>query len=220
MVALGWGVIRDTLSQLKKVIFLGFLYSIFSLAQEIAGVLFVKDLYTTDLHHEERLYDMYRILDFVVQLINVVFYYWILYALTGTMQYLSNMGQTRKLGRYLRFRCILLLSLLLAIVTVLFGVAETNDIAVVPDNFVWIYDALWEFNYAIILFAISVLWRPNPSAREYAVAMEIPIGGDIEFDASIGRGFHDDDDDDDLYDEDNKTAPTQNRSGRTKLELS
>jgi hypothetical protein len=161
---------------------------------------------------------MYRVLDFFVQLVNVIFYYWILYALAGTMQYLSNMGQTRKLGRYLRLRFILLVSLLLAIINVIFGIAETNDVAIVPDNYLWLYDAAWEIIYALMLFSISILWRPNPSARDYAVAMEIPIGGDIEFDATIGHGFHDDDDEDEFSVEDENDS--KKKTERTKLELS
>merc|ERR1712032_1729228 len=100
------------------------------------------------------------------------------------MQYLENMNQSMKLKRYLRLRLILLLSILIAVVWSVFGLVNQHlDEGIVEDENVWVITASWQVNYLFVLVAVAILWRPNPSAKEYAFVMELP---------SLGNGDEDD----------------------------
>lgn len=98
MVALGWGVIRDSLgSTMRTIVVLGAIYVGVSAAQSLMIVFAVEDMKTLSYEEEAELFDIVTILTFVVAALDVVFIMWILDGLNGTMEYLENMNQSRKL---------------------------------------------------------------------------------------------------------------------------
>jgi hypothetical protein len=216
MVALGWGVVTDSLgSNLRTIVVLGSIYIGVSGAQSLMLIFAVEDMKTLSFEEEEELFDVVTVLTFVTAALDVIFIMWILDALNGTMESLENMGQSRKLMRYLRLRCIFLFAILFAVVWAIFSLVDTYDEqGIVREEQEWVIDATTEINYLFVLIAVAILWRPNPNAKEYAYVMELPaLGGDDENDLELtcnipsamdddddqepssgAKGFHDDDD--------------------------
>ena len=183
MVSLGWGVVRDSLgTTMRTIIVLGATYIGVSAACDLMLVFAVEDMQTLSVEQEVKLFDVVKILTFIIAAIDVIFILWILDALNGTMQYLENMSQTRKLMRYLRLRCIFLFSLLFAAVWVVFELVDNYDEdGIVREEHEWVVDAATEVNYLFVLIGVAILWRPNPNAKEYAYVMELPaLGGEGE----------------------------------------
>jgi hypothetical protein len=114
MVAMGWGVVRDSLGPaLVKLIMLGFLYSGLTLARDFF-IVAAEDVQTISMSTKYyELMDFAWILTLLVILINLIFYFWIISALNSTTEYLRNMNQTSKLKRHLRLRCLILTSLVI-----------------------------------------------------------------------------------------------------------
>jgi Lung seven transmembrane receptor len=114
MVAMGWGVVRDSLgSALFKIIFLGLLYSGLTLARDFF-IIAAEDVQTISMSTKYyELMDFAWILTMLVIFINLIFYFWIISSLNATTEYLRNMNQTNKLKRHLRLRCLILTSLLI-----------------------------------------------------------------------------------------------------------
>lgn len=174
MVSLGWGVTRDSLGRkLKWILIAGTAYIVSASVRDVMIVLAVEDVQSISERIEQDLIDVYSLLTFVVAAIDVVFVMWILDAVGGTMDYLDKLNQTRKLKRYLALRCIFLFSVLFAAIWVLFAVANAYTEGIVEEEDAWIIEGASEVNYLFILIGVAILWRPNPSAKEYAYAMEL-----------------------------------------------
>jgi len=191
MVSLGWGVVRDDLgSALLRIIILGIIYIGVAAAREFMILFAVEDMQTLSYDQEVELFDAATVLTFVVAAVDVIFIMWILDALNGTMQYLENMSQTRKLQRYLKFRTILLFAILFAVIWAVFSLVDTYDEdGIVREEHEWVVDAATEVNYLFVLIGVSWLWRPNPSAKEYAYVMELATtGGDGETELELTGG--------------------------------
>uniref|UniRef100_A0A7S4ADS0 GOST seven transmembrane domain-containing protein n=1 Tax=Pseudo-nitzschia australis TaxID=44445 RepID=A0A7S4ADS0_9STRA len=188
MVALGWGVIRDELGPImKKINLLGGLYIVVSLVNDIMTEVMVAEIQRMNQEEEEEIFDILSILGFVIVLIDVMFYFWIIDSLSGTMEYLENMKQTRKLLRYLRLRCILMFSILAGVIWAVFGIVDTYDQGIVTQEATWVIDAAMEMNYLFVLIAVAMLWRPQANAKEYAYVMELPaMSGALDDDDSEG----------------------------------
>eukprot|EP00536_Pseudo-nitzschia_multiseries_P009783 jgi/Psemu1/297355/fgenesh1_pm.283_\ len=175
MLSLGWGVVRDELGPImKKIHAFGGLYVVVSLVKEIMTEIMVAEIQRMSQEEEEELFDVVSILGLVVVLIDLIFYFWIIDSLSGTMEYLENMKQTRKLLRYLRLRCILMFSILFGVVWAVFGIVDTYDQGIVTQEATWVIDAAMEMNYLFVLIAVALLWRPQENAKEYAFVMELP----------------------------------------------
>jgi len=183
MVSLGWGVIKDSLgAQMKKIVSLGLFYVAMAFLRDIAGVVFVEELHVLSANEEEEIYDFFTFFSLITSVIDVVCYMWILNGLSGTMQYLDNMNQSRKLQRYLKLRCILIVSILFALFWSVIGVLDEIVDSVSPffaeKNQEWVIPAAMSMNYLFILVSIATLWRPEPHAKEFASVMELPSIGD------------------------------------------
>jgi len=179
MVSLGWGVIRDTLGdQMKKIFFAGILYAALSFAVEATEIAMGKEI--QEVNEEKDIDNIRRFFAFAVSIMDLIFYIWILDSLNGTMQYLENMNQSIKLKRYLRLRLILLMSILVAMVVVIFIIVnEKMEGSVVGVEQAWATDAAWDANYLFVLLSVALLWRPNPNAKNLAFVMELPsVEGD------------------------------------------
>jgi len=180
MVSLGWGVVRDSLGDtLPKIIALGVFYCGVSSVAQFMEIVTMEELETVSLEQEDELLDVDAILAFLVFLVNVVFVLWILDALNGTMEYLESMNQTRKLMRYLRFRCIFLFAILFAVVWLVFNLVDTYDEdGILEEQHEWIVIAAQECNFLFLLVGVAILWWPNPDAKNYAYQMELPALGE------------------------------------------
>merc|ERR1712087_151256 len=116
MVSLGWGVVRDELgSVMKRIHFLGGLYIVGALVCDIMTVVAYTEVQKLSQEEEQELFDVVSILRIIIAVIDVIFYIWIIDSLNATMEYLESMNQNSKLLRYLRLRCILLFSILFAV---------------------------------------------------------------------------------------------------------
>jgi len=189
MLSLGWGVTCDDLGdKMKKIVTLGLAYAGSSAARDVMTVLAVTENEVLSTETETEILDVVEILTFITAFIDVIFYWWIFDALNGTMQYLEGMSQSRKLKRYLRLRLILLLSVLFAIVWSVFGIVDSyNDKRIInEEENGWVLNAVWEFNYLVVLIGLAWLWGPEAGAKEYAYVMELSaVGNDLEFDTAI-----------------------------------
>jgi hypothetical protein len=207
MVACGWGVIRDELGPImKKINFLGGLYVVVALVHDIMTVVAYTEIQRMSQEKEEELFDIVSILALVLALIDAIFYFWIIDAMSSTMEYLDGMKQTSKLMRYLRLRCILMFSILFAVMWAVFCIVDSFDEGIVSLEAKWVIDASMEMNYLFVLVVVSWLWRPQPNAKEYAYVMELPgmnaalddddEGGVMELTAVVPSAMDLDDDDD------------------------
>ena len=182
MVSMGWGVVRDTLGRaLFRIVLLGAIYVALSAVRDFMILFAVEDMQTLSYDEEVELFDVATILTFVIAAVDVVFIMWILDALNGTMTYLENMNQTRKYDRFLKLRTIFLFSILFAVVWAVFNLVNSYDEdGIVREEHEWIVAAATEVNYLFVLIGVAFLWRPNPSAKEYAYVMELSAGDDGE----------------------------------------
>lgn len=205
MVSLGWGVIRDNLgSALRTIIILCAMYTGVTLARELMLVFAVEDMESLSYQEEVELFDVVTVLTFIVAAVDVVFILWILDALNGTMDYLENNNQVRKLDRYLKLRSVFLFSILFASIWVIFSLVNTYDEdGIVREEHEWVVQAASEANYLYVLAGVAFLWRPNPSAKEYAYVMELPgmntaeDGNELELTGAVPSAMDDSDDDED-----------------------
>jgi len=212
MVAMGWGVVRDTLGMaLCKIILLGLLYSGLSLLRyslEAAA----SSAHLVSSTEKEELIDLALILEYVIVVINVIFYCWIISSVKSTTEYLRNMNQTSKLRRHLRLRCLIIISLIiissLAVINIFQALAskipQVDDIKIFKHENEWIIEAVKYGNYLFIVFGVTILWRPNADAKDYAMQMQIATEedeNDLELscvvpsadDVDIGEGYKVDD---------------------------
>jgi hypothetical protein len=199
-VSLGWGVVRDRLDNFYTIVVLGLLYVGTAAARDITTVFAVTDNQILSIKEENQLFDVVTVITFVVAAIDVTFYLWILDALNGTMQYLENMNQIMKLTRYLRLRCVLLFSILFAVVWSIFSLVSTHN-TILPEQQQWAVGAFMELNYLFVLVAVAYLWRPSPNAKNLAFVMELPaLGGnddeenELEMVENIPSALDDDED--------------------------
>jgi len=211
MVSLGWGVVRDQLDAMTKIIILGVAYVTIAMTNDVLDILSVTESAVWSVEQETELLDVSTLVTFLKAALNVTFYMWILDGLNMTMEYLENMNQNRKLSRYLRLRCILLFSILFAVMWSVMSLVNAYDAeGILDDQSLWIADALIELNYFFILVTIAYLWRPNSNAKEFAHVIELPTLGDDEDDlqmtenaACVPSALDGDDDDTDYSDNNN-----------------
>jgi Kef-type K+ transport system membrane component KefB len=138
MVSLGWGVVRDDLGAImNKINFLGGLYIAVSLVRDIMTVVAYTEVQKLSQEEEDELFDIVSVLNLVVACINVIFFLWIIDSLNATMEYLESMSQSSKLLRYLRLRCILLFSILFAVVWSVFAIVNNYDAGIVDQESEW-----------------------------------------------------------------------------------
>jgi len=186
MVSLGWGVVRDDLGPvLHRIRFLGGVYVAASLVRDIFAVVAYTEVQKLSQEEEVEIFDIVTILRFSILLIDILFYIWIMDSLNSSMEYLESMGQTRKLERYLRLRCLLLFSILFAVMTSVFGAVNDFDQGIVDNEQNWVVGASAEMNYLFVLMAVAILWKPSPTAKDYAFVMELRADDDSDDDEGV-----------------------------------
>jgi len=184
MVAMGWGVVRDSLgSSLFKIVFLGILYSGSVFGRDFLGLI-AESVNSVSLSEKEELIDLALVLSTVAIFIDIIFFWWIMYSLRSTAEYLKNMNQTTKLRRHLRLRCLIMTSLL--IIFVLLGVTVAQFFIIfLNKEQMWILQAVGHGNYFFVLFGVAILWRPNADAKNYVMQMEVPAVGEGDNDLEL-----------------------------------
>mmetsp|Transcript_23423 Transcript_23423/g.26104 ORF Transcript_23423/g.26104 Transcript_23423/m.26104 type:complete len:810 (+) Transcript_23423:83-2512(+) len=177
MVAMGWGVVRDSLgTTLIKILALGLLYSGLTLAIEFLEIAAVA-VQKKSLEEEEELLNLALVLAPIIFIINIIFYCWIISSLSSTTEYLRNMNQTSKLRRHMRLRCLIITSLVVVGIVLALEIAQ-RFIYYFSQDQMWILQAVTHANYLFILFGVGILWRPNSHAKDYAMQMEVPAMGE------------------------------------------
>ena len=178
MVAMGWGVIRESLgTSMFKIVFLGLLYCGLTAARDVLAIFAVTDVQSISTEEEDELIDLVLVLTPMIIVINLVFYFWIMNSLKATTQYLQNMNQVSKLRRHLRLRCIIMISLFIAFSWLILNIAEVFTDFLSQDQ-QWIMEAAMHTNYVFVLVGMAILWRPNSNAKDYALQLELPAMGD------------------------------------------
>lgn len=179
MVAMGWGVVRDSLgTTLIKIIFLGLLYSCLTLAREFLEI-FAEAVQKKSLQQQEELLDLALVLTPIIFVVNAIFYCWIISSLSSTTEYLRNMNQASKLRRHMRLRCLIITSLVIVGIVMALSIAQIFTNYLSKDQ-LWIIQAVTHANYLFILFGVGILWKPNSNAKDYAMQMEVPALGEGE----------------------------------------
>jgi hypothetical protein len=135
MVAMGWGVVRDSLgSALYQITFMGLLFCGVTAVRDTFAVVAVTEVGAVSLSEEDELIDFVLILTPLIILINLIFYVWIIGSLKATTAYLRNMNQASKLKRHLRLRCLIVASLVIAGGWVVFQVIDMFADVLTPDQ--------------------------------------------------------------------------------------
>jgi len=199
MVAMGWGIVRDTLGMvLCKIIMLGLLYFGLTLVRDSLDAAASSAQLVSSTEKKE-LVNVARVLSFVIICINIIFYCWIIFSLRTTTEYLRNMNQTSKLRRHLRLCCLIVTSLFVSVVLTVFDAVQSLP-DFIPQIFngsdspfgsilnkdqTWIIKAIGYGNYLFILFGVTILWRPNANAKDYAMQMQLPAHADSENDLEL-----------------------------------
>jgi hypothetical protein len=191
MVSLGWGVTSDTLgAAMKKIVGLGIIYAGFSVALDIMAIVAGNDVQKISANEELELIGVVGILYLVVFVIDVIFIVWIFIALIKTMEDLEATNQRMKLKIYLQLRSILLFAILFAVVWLVFDLVDTYmEESILEQQNEWIVLAMMEINFLMVLIGVTVLWKPNARAKEFAFVMELPsMGGNGDEDGEMEAG--------------------------------
>mmetsp|Transcript_362 Transcript_362/g.852 ORF Transcript_362/g.852 Transcript_362/m.852 type:complete len:277 (+) Transcript_362:2-832(+) len=173
MVAMGWGVVRDTLGPaLYQIILLGLIYTGLSGFRDIFEVVAVTEVHSISTTEEDELIDLVFILTTVIIAINLIFYFWIMNNLKATTVYLESMNQSSKLKRHNMLRMVIMISMVFAAGWLALQAIDFLFDVLTQDQ-EWILEASVHINYVFVLTCVAVLWRPNPNAKEYAFVMEL-----------------------------------------------
>lgn len=190
MVALGYGMLKPSLGPLLyQVLLLGSLYFLVSLASDLLTQIPPDEQEV----NSEGYVDTVSILLTASAVLDMVFYFWILQALTTTLNVLKGRNQTMKLQLYTRFRNVLVFSLFLSVLWALYTAYLTTSTRLEHEwRQAWTIDAVWEIFYLLVLAALAVLLAPSDNSRRYAHAIELSSmdGGDSQG----GTGLFDDED--------------------------
>jgi hypothetical protein len=117
LVALGYGVVRPSLGDdMKKVLYLGGAYLVFSLIYSISISLPGGNKKADDIG-----YEMLSLVVFILALIDTIFYVWVLNSVSDLIDGLAVRKQAAKYILYRNFRNVLFLSLLSTFTWILYG---------------------------------------------------------------------------------------------------
>jgi hypothetical protein len=171
---------------LAKIVLLGLIYTGLTGFRDFTLIVAENDVKTLSVTEEEELWDIASILTIVIIILDGVFYFWILNSLNATTDYLRNMGQTSKLRRHLRLRCLMLTSMTIAVAWLIFTIVEKILGGILRTDQKWFMNGVMQLNYLLILIGVAILWRPNSNAKDYAMQMQIPtMGEDDENDLEL-----------------------------------
>uniref|UniRef100_A0A7S2XZ88 GOST seven transmembrane domain-containing protein n=1 Tax=Fibrocapsa japonica TaxID=94617 RepID=A0A7S2XZ88_9STRA len=171
IVSLGYGVVKPSLGNtFRMILMLGAAYLGLSLTYDLLSGLPSHD---KDLA-KPAFIDLLAILVLLQSFIDVVFYMWILQALTRTIFLLKTRKQWIKYMLFERFRLVLIISVLFSVAWSIFSIVMSTGSRLERDwQEAWTVPAIWEVLYLLILVAICVLWRPSINNQRYAYSMQL-----------------------------------------------
>ena len=174
MVSLGYGVVRDTLgSTMRWIVVLGASYIAIFATRDLLIMIVIEDFGTISTNEEIKMINVAQLLTLVIAAIDVIFILFIFYSLNNTVIYLDSMNQTPKLERFKKLRCLLVISIVFAVILAIFAyVVGVNDEGLVAEEHLWAIDAVTEVNYLFVLIVVAL-----SNAQEYAYVMELSAEG-------------------------------------------
>ncbi|CAM9185938.1 unnamed protein product, partial [Heterosigma akashiwo] len=166
MAVLGYGVVKPSLGRTRRnVLALGGAYLVFSLAEDL-----LTHLPRADAELQAPSYvEVLLFVTLAIALVDVLFYVWTFQALAQTITYLSARKQTVKVTLYLRFRYVLVVTVLFAIAWAVYSVIMSGGNRLQEQwKDAWSVNAAWEVVYLFILLWLCILWRPSANNQRYA----------------------------------------------------
>jgi Lung seven transmembrane receptor len=172
IISIGQGVIAG-------IILLGTMYILLTACTQL---LYARQyLHGTDVLSMETV-DIGRILSILVFLIQGIFAVWMLVSLHNTTTCLQRWNKTGQLQRYLQFRSVLLVSMMIAVAIVALQIHGQFFLA--SSSFAQVQHGTTtlgfytSINYLFITVSIAVLWKPDPDSHEYSYVMMADDPGD------------------------------------------
>lgn len=173
LLCLGWGITRDSLGVLLYIITcLGAVYMGAELVRELIFFEVVKEMQVENMGRAIKDLNLSEFLSHVILILNIIFIFWIFIALNNTMAELRNSGQNRKLDRFRKLRRFLICGIC-ATVTALF-LAIAFLLSGGSSAVIWLEAVVEEAVFLCFVLGVAIMWKPNPRAREYAYALELP----------------------------------------------
>jgi hypothetical protein len=168
IVCMGYGSVKPSLERRIWYILgvLGILYYIFSCTFEIAQVL----------REDESISEFtYYVANIPVDVIDIIFYLWIVYSLWYTLQELKLNKQTAKMQLYNRLFVMLVCYLCLSILTVTIQAIslKIGEISTTDWQYHWLFQAVHEILFFLAFLTIIILWRPSRHNKRYLYSEQL-----------------------------------------------
>jgi hypothetical protein len=189
VVSLGLGMVRPEL-QRREVIAITVL-ALFYVSSGLSGRV-QQSTITNDEYEAEK--QPPPILALVELVCNLVFVVWIYAALGNIQKSLEKDHETAKLKMYERLSCILGCFIIAFLVMTLITVAIRLGFFTWPWEYLWVLMGLsfsddgcfWRLLNFAVLTTMCVLWRPSPTASEYALSMQLATSSEEADDFDTG----------------------------------
>mmetsp|Transcript_8921 Transcript_8921/g.10679 ORF Transcript_8921/g.10679 Transcript_8921/m.10679 type:complete len:505 (+) Transcript_8921:217-1731(+) len=162
VVSLGYGVVKPHLGpEGTKVALLGAVYFV------VATLHHLVDSVSTTNQQSMAVSKFFFLVP--VAVVDTIFYFWIFRALRTTIVQLETRGQDTKLSLYLKFRRLLVASIVISILWAVYYALENLMIYNAMEwESVYFMESFWDCLYLAILISIMYLWRPNQNSQRYA----------------------------------------------------
>ena len=174
VIAMGFGVIRPNLEDSTK-------RGVFGLGAAFFFFAAVQRLYELLSHTSPLSFALYLSM-IPVAALDLLFGIWIFYSLNGVIGFLADKeGNVHKLQLFRRFRWVLAATLLVAVAwSLAYVVIIVSGRVQTEWETRWMYDAVFDALYFLVLVAILVLFRPNAKGGSFAYAplpVPVSVGG-------------------------------------------
>lgn len=172
IVALGFGIVKPRLgSLLHRVIVLGLLYFVLASIESCTRALQPK----TDPSKQ------YLLAIVLLALLDSLVCWWVFSALVATSRTLRLRRNTTKLALYSHFTNVLAAAVVSSVLFMIWSIRYHQYEECLQDwKELWVDDAFWHLLFALLLFAIMVLWRPTNNNQRFAFSPLLDEGSDDE----------------------------------------
>ncbi|CAN0225053.1 unnamed protein product [Discosporangium mesarthrocarpum] len=167
MVCMGYGLVRPSLGHdIYRILALALVYFVTSALWSALSSMSNKD---KDVGGASEGGEAFLI--FINSVVDVAFYLWISQASRQAgkervIKHLRARRQSAKLVLYLRFRLVLLASVVFGVSWAAYGVVQTSGDRMIQDwQKDWTVNAIWEVLYLVVLLAVCFLLRPSMNAQ-------------------------------------------------------
>lgn len=168
---MGYGVVRQSIGDdMNKVMYLGLGYTVLSSIYTLGASLPNGGRYLGDPTSE----NLFSLVTMLLATVDTTFYMWTISSLNSILVTLRARKQTAKLALYLKFRAILVATVLCAVFWAIYGAYLVGgDVAERNWNERWTIDASSETIYFVIFVAIAILWAPYRNNQRYVSYVEL-----------------------------------------------